>query len=124
MSQPVKLSDGLVLDARVTGEATERSIAGQIEFWAGLGRAVERVLRTDTLLSLKKAGDLQPLSASLESVDSEAGRERLALHLAGRPYPHFEPSEGGGGLIVKVDEDGSRTLGRFVNRQFRPAERR
>lgn len=34
MSQPVKLSDGLVLDARITGEIAERSIAGQIEFWA------------------------------------------------------------------------------------------
>ena len=38
MSQPVKLSDGLVLDARLTGEVFQRSIAGQIEFWARLGR--------------------------------------------------------------------------------------
>jgi hypothetical protein len=41
MSQPVKLSDELVLDARLTGEIAERSIAGQIEFWANLGRAIE-----------------------------------------------------------------------------------
>jgi hypothetical protein len=32
MSQPVKLSDQLVLDARLTGDVAERSIAGQIEF--------------------------------------------------------------------------------------------
>ena len=38
MSQPVKLSDALVLDARLAGEAVERSIAGQVEFWARLGR--------------------------------------------------------------------------------------
>ena len=38
MSQPVKLSDSLVLDARLAGEAVERSIAGQVEFWARLGR--------------------------------------------------------------------------------------
>ncbi|PIX46733.1 MAG: hypothetical protein COZ06_16555 [Armatimonadetes bacterium CG_4_10_14_3_um_filter_66_18] len=31
MSQPVKLSDTLVLDARVAGEAFQRSIAGQVE---------------------------------------------------------------------------------------------
>ena len=31
MSQPVKLSDELILDARLTAEAAERSIAGQIE---------------------------------------------------------------------------------------------
>jgi hypothetical protein len=40
MSQPVKLSDSLVLDARITGEVVERSIAGQVEYWAKLGRAV------------------------------------------------------------------------------------
>jgi ParD-like antitoxin of type II bacterial toxin-antitoxin system len=44
MSQPVKLSDELVLDARLTAEIAERSIAGQIEFWAQLGRAIEPLL--------------------------------------------------------------------------------
>ena len=37
MSQPVKLSESLVLDARLAGDAVERSIAGQVEFWARLG---------------------------------------------------------------------------------------
>ncbi len=37
MSQPVKLTDALVLDARIAGEVVERSIAGQVEFWARLG---------------------------------------------------------------------------------------
>ena len=41
MSQPVKLSDQLVLDARTMSAHAKRSIAGQIEFWAGLGRAME-----------------------------------------------------------------------------------
>ena len=40
MSQPVKVSDALMLDARVAGEIVERSMAGQIEFWAKLGRAL------------------------------------------------------------------------------------
>jgi hypothetical protein len=31
MGQPVKLSDALVLDARLAGELTERSISGQID---------------------------------------------------------------------------------------------
>ena len=44
MSQAVKLSDALVLDARVAGEVVERSIAGQVEFWARLGRSVEVLL--------------------------------------------------------------------------------
>jgi hypothetical protein len=120
MGQPVKLSENLVLDARVVGETSERSIAGQIEFWARLGRAVESVLRTETVLQLKKRGETVPLSACLDSADSPAGRERVAAHLASRPFPHFEPAADRPGLVVKTDEDGTRTVGRFVNRQFRP----
>ena len=56
MGQPVKLSEALVLDARLAGEITERSIASQIEFWARLGRAIEVVLRTDDILRLKQRG--------------------------------------------------------------------
>ncbi len=123
MGQPVKLSESLVLDARLTGEVAERSIAGQIEFWAGLGRAVESHLRVDSALALKKRGEAAPLSACLKSVNTRAGQTRLAAVLAARPYPHFEPAPTPG-LLVKIDEDGTRTTGRFVNRQFRPAKSR
>ncbi len=120
MGHPVKLSENLVLDARVVGETSERSIASQIEFWARLGRAVESVLRTETVLRLKRRGEALPLSACLGSVDTASGRERVRVHLASGPYPHFEPAADRPGLIVQIDEDGTRTVGRFVNRQFRP----
>lgn len=123
MGQPVKLSEGLVLDARLTGEIAERSIAGQIEFWAGLGRAVESLLRADHALALKKRGDMLPLSVCLDSVNTRAGQARLSAVLAERPYPHFEPAAKSG-VLVKIDEDGTRTTGRFVNREFRPAKSR
>jgi hypothetical protein len=117
MSQPVKISDALVLDARLTGEAAERSIAGQIEFWARLGRAIEPLLRGDQALALRRAGDSRPLSECLQSVDSPEGRQRLAEHLQSRPYPHYEPA-GSPGLLIRTEADGKRTLGRFVNRHF------
>jgi ParD-like antitoxin of type II bacterial toxin-antitoxin system len=120
MSQPVKVSDALVLDARLMGEATQRSIAGQIEFWARLGRSIETLLRGDQLLALSKAGKAKPLSACLKSVDSAEGRRRLADHLKSLPYPHFEPAPGSGGLLVKIEANGKRTTGRFVNRKFQP----
>jgi hypothetical protein len=124
MGQPVKLSDALVLDAPLIGGAAERSIAGQIEFWAGLGRAVESVLRTDSVLRLKQRGEAVPLSECLRTVDTRAGRRRVKAHLAGRPFPHFEPAAERPGFLVKIDEDGKRTLGRFVHREFRSAGRR
>jgi hypothetical protein len=124
MGQPVKLSEKLVLDARIVGETTERSIASQIEFWARLGRAVEPVLRTEAVLRLKQRGEAVPLSACLGGVDTAAGRERVKTFLATHPYPHFEPAPDRPGFLVKIDEDGTRTVGRFVNRKFQPVRRR
>lgn len=122
MSQPVKVSDALLLDARVAGGAVERSIAGQIEFWAKIGRALEPLLRGDHVLALCRAGNVKPLSACLESVDSPAGRQRVVEHLKTRPYPHYEAAAGSPGLLVRTEADGKRTMGRFVNRQFQPVK--
>ncbi len=122
MSQPVKVSDALVLDARLTGEVAERSIAGQIEFWARLGRAIEPLLRGDKALALRRAGDSKPLSECLRSVDSSEGRQRVAEHLKGRPYPHYEPADAPG-LLVRIESNGTRTVGRFVNREFRAVKK-
>ena len=119
MSQPVKVSDSLVLDARLTAELAERSIAGQIEFWARLGRAIEPLLRGDQALALCRSGESRPLSECLRSVDSPEGRQRVAEHLKTRPYPHYEPADPPG-LLLRIEANGSRTLGRFVNRQFQP----
>jgi hypothetical protein len=124
MGQPVKLSDALVLDARVVGEAAERSIAGQIEFWARVGKAVEGVLRGDRVLQLKQRGEAVPLSRLIETIDSKAGRDRVKAQQAVRPFPHFEQAPGRPGYLLMIDQDGKRTVGRFVNREFRPAGRK
>ena len=118
MSQPVKLSDDLVLDARLAGELLQRSIAGQIELWAQLGRAVEPLLQGGTVMALRKAGAIQPLSTCLASVDSPDGRRRVVDYLASQPFPHYEPAPGRPGLLVRIDADGTRTVGRFVDRRF------
>jgi ParD-like antitoxin of type II bacterial toxin-antitoxin system len=122
MSQPVKVSDKLLLDARLAGEAAERSIAGQIEYWARLGRAVELHLRAAEALRLKREGEAHPLSELLATVGTPAGRRRFASYLGTRPFPHFEAAPGRRGLVVMIDRDGTRTVGRFVNRQFRPGK--
>lgn len=121
MSQPVKLSDSLVLDARLAGELTERSIAGQVEFWAKLGRAIEPLLQGDKMLALCRAGSARPLSICLDTVDSAEGRQRVAEYLQSRPFPHYEAADTPG-LLVRITANGQRTLGRFVNRQFEPLE--
>ena len=116
----MKLSNALVLDARLAGELMHRSIAGQVEFWARLGRSVERLLEGDQMLALSRDAATQPLSKLLESVDSSEGRRRLAEHLGSRPFPHFEPHPSRRDLLVRINADGKRTIGRFIKRQFRP----
>jgi len=122
MSQPVKVSAALLLDARLTAEIAERSIAGQIEFWARLGRAIEPLLRGDKAMALRRSGDSQPLSALLQSVDSPEGHQRVAEHLQTRPFPHYEAADTPG-LLVRIDANGRRTTGRFVNREFQPVKK-
>ena len=121
MSQPVKLSDVLVLDARLTGKASERSIAGQIEYWANLGRAIEPLLQGSQALALSAKAAARPLSACLESVDSPEGKRRVTNYLEAQPYPHYEPAPERPGLLLRIEANGTRTLGRFVNRQFQKA---
>ncbi|HUX27419.1 MAG TPA: hypothetical protein VMU92_07055 [Acidobacteriaceae bacterium] len=118
MSQPVKLSDALVLDARIAGDAQERSIAGQVEFWAKLGRSVELLLRGGQVAALRRGAEVQPLSEALALVDTPAGRKRVQAVLASRPYPHFKQCPGRPGLLIRIEEDGTQTVGRFVNRTF------
>jgi hypothetical protein len=124
MSQPVKLSDDLVLDARLTAKTASRSIAGQIEFWAALGRSVEPLLRGREAQALIRAGTARPLSECLDGVDAPAGRKRVADYLGSQPYPHYEPSPDHPGYLIRIDEDGTRTLGRFVHRKFVPRSTR
>lgn len=122
MGQPVKISDELLLDARLTAKIAERSIAGQIEFWAQLGRAIEPLLEGSRALALRQAGAQAPLSELLAAVDTPSGRKRTQDYLASRPFPHYEQAADGSGLLVRIDEDGTRTLGRFVDRQFQPVD--
>ena len=41
MPSAVKLSDEIVKDARREAKLMKRSIAGQVEYWANLGRTIE-----------------------------------------------------------------------------------
>jgi hypothetical protein len=123
MSQPVKLSDSLVLDARLAGEIVERSIAGQVEFWARIGRAVEPLLEGEQVLALCRNAAARPLSECLKSADSPEGRRRVSSFLESHPFPHYEPHPKKRGLLIRIEANGRRSVGRFINRKFQTVKR-
>ncbi len=127
MGMPVKLSDELVKSAREEAANTDRSITGQIEHWAKIGRSVEIVLRHQELQTLKRSplkaqlpsGTRHALKAVLERLVAEDDRRALARRLrTGRTVYQSDPA--GSGLTERIEPDGSRTLGRFANRRFVP----
>lgn len=137
MGMPVKLSDALVKLARMEAEAADRSITAQIEHWAKLGRSVETALRHEDALALKHAGgDLhrafpgastrEAIHAVLHRIATTADRSDLARTLMqGRVVYQSDPD--GSGAIMRIEPDGTRTVGRIEKRRFvalRPSRRR
>jgi len=128
MGMPVKLSDELVAAARKEAASTDRSITGQIEHWAKIGRSVETVLSHQDVRALKRAPTHATLTvpgrravqAVLERLVTEKNRGVLASRLkAGRVVYQSDPA--GSGLTERLSPDGTRTLGRLANRRFVPA---
>jgi hypothetical protein len=67
---------------------------------------------------VKVSEDFRQLSECLASVDSDEGRLRVSAYLHSRPFPHYEPAPNSLDLLVRIEADGSRILGRFVGREF------
>lgn len=107
-----------MLDARVAAEAQERSIAGQVEFWAKLGQAVEPLLSSTQVLELRRTGRVKPLSELVASVQTREGRARTKAYLESRPYPHYRQFPGKARVYIRTAADGTETVGRFLNRAF------
>ncbi len=124
MPQPVKISDALLLDARIASQTMNRSIAGQIEFWAQLGRSVERLMNGNEIHRLRAAAPPPKLSEIIASIGTPEGRARLQSVLDAEPFPHFHPVPGEKRLFERVEEDGTRTIGRVVGREFVAAPER
>jgi hypothetical protein len=130
MPQPVKLSDTLVDAAREAAEQADRSIAGQIEHWARVGRAVSDVLTpADTARVASGVGRAVPTSADDERAAllqairlavSRNGHTRLGAVLRATGRTHYGTNPALPGCLVRIAPDGTHTPGHLVNRRFVP----
>ena len=118
MPLPVKLSDALVLDARTAAETEQRSIAGQVEYWAQLGRLVDALLDGRSRTEALQRSRTRPLSELIAAINTSEGDAKLKAYLNSEPFPHFEPHPTRKGILIRTEADGTQSLGHFVDRKF------
>jgi hypothetical protein len=125
----IKVSAELANSARDEANAADRSMTGQIEHWAKLGRAIEAILPSQVAAALKRcAGDLG-------SIEDETIRRKVldALAVFQTQVPDllrkkigldqqtlFEPDPENPGGIIRTSPDGTRIRGVMDGRTFVP----
>jgi hypothetical protein len=124
MAQPVKLSDNLVEDARLAGNAMQRSIAGQVEFWARIGRSVELSLTGEQIAKLANETEKESLHEILSTFEPLQIVTPAKPALAEVAYPQFVPHPTRDGWFLRIEEDGTRVLGKFKGEVFLPQARK
>lgn len=74
---------------------------------------------TDDLASqIPGLSDARMAELALDASDSANGRDRLARYLKAQPYPHYKSDPSNRDLVVRVEENGTRIRGHFVNKNF------
>ncbi len=122
MGQPVKLSDALVMEARIAGEAMQRSIAGQVEFWASLGKQMEQIMTGGQIANLIQRTSIAELLERLDNVDSPEGRVRVQDYLETHKFPRYWAHPEQARLFIREEADGTKSVGRFEGREWVVAE--
>ncbi|MDI1250911.1 MAG: hypothetical protein PSV13_18760 [Lacunisphaera sp.] len=115
---PLRFDSAFVNEARSAAALMERSATAQVEFWAKLGRVAEAVFAHDRIRLLKETGRVQDLDGLLAKVDTAAGRELAKAEIMRHGTPIYGADPAHPGLIVQKLPDGTKRLGRFVNRRF------
>lgn len=127
ISSPLRLDDKLVAAATAMGNLFKRSTPRQIEYWAELGRAVERELDAETVIALREGlAQLKvepirsaPVAPSEVFANLDAMRDSGALGASiSSAKVRYQASTTAPGLLEQVHPDGRRVLGRFSQGQF------
>lgn len=124
----IKISAELAAATRAAAKAADRSLTGQIEHWAKIGRGAEEKLTAREIISLKaeNISGPYPENAAVDPIRSahadfltltpQQKREKMGLDQQVR----FEPESGVKGGFIRIDPDGTRTRGKIIGRIFQP----
>ncbi len=127
-SNPLRLDRELVSSAAEAAQRQKRSVPRQIEYWAELGRSVERLIDLETLAAVEQGlarlvvemAPSEPVASDEVFADLASARREGALRVAeGRV--RYQASQRPG-LLEQVQPDGKRIVGRFSLGQFVPVD--
>jgi hypothetical protein len=132
MANPLRLSSDLVKAAERESLIQKRSVPKQIEFWATLGKVVQKVIDYGDVIAvtqgLKKI-IVEPVEAPMADPadvfsDLERSRENGSLVGSVTAAPvYYEASKSHPGMVDRVDSaTGERRAGRFQDGRFRAME--
>lgn len=126
-SSPIRLDAELMDEAVKNGRLFNRSAAETIEYWAGLGKRLNKLINPEVLLEIE-AGTLQlevkPSPVTRIDPDSvfdqlEERRSSGTLNqFVNRDLPIYQASRKHPGLLEQILPDGTITVGRFRNGEF------
>jgi hypothetical protein len=131
MKSPLRLNSALIVAAQKVGAIQKRSVPNQIEYWAELGRAVERLLEPGDVYAITqglKKITVEPMasqSLNPEEVFASLEHSRKNGSLAGNTTKaglYYETSLSCPGFLDRVNTStGERQTGRFRGGKFIPA---
>jgi hypothetical protein len=128
-NSPVRLDAELMEEAARNGQLFHRSAAETIEYWATLGKRLQKLIDPEVLLEIQAGAlqiDVKPKKVGKISSESVFGlvEERRAAgslnHFVNREKPIYQASESYPGLLEQVEPDGTITVGRFRGGEFHP----
>jgi len=125
---PLRLDTGLAAAAERAGSIYKRTSSKQIEYWAELGKAVERVVRIEDIIAViegVKKIVVEPVNSTsvdpndvFSSLETSRKSGDLAKEVTSSAV-YYESSLSQPGLIDKVDSTtGRRQTGHFHNGEF------
>lgn len=128
----IKISADLAESARTEASHADRSLTGQIEHWAKLGRVFETLVPAQMATILKRTnGDIEAIEdpvmkqrvlAAIEAVHGQTHFQGASANLLKSGGTRYETDPANPSGIIQVKPDGSRVRGSFVGRTFVPVE--
>lgn len=125
---PIRIDSALLDSATIVGTLMHRTPPEQLEYWATIGRMVERQLDPRTLLDIK-AGvaqiTIQPVETQVldsDSIFDSLTRLRVHGDLASQVTTtkvRYQASRQYPGYLEQLSADGTVEIGTFENQQFK-----